>query len=272
MSGERSLAGIWQPVLVLVVGLVLVGYGLSIDPGRPTCGSTAMSPGQICETTSKGVPRKQNYDELSAEAQKSRLWFPIGGGVVALAGIGWGVLMLVRRGRPASAKKKPADSATASPQPSAGPAPAGGSTAVSSGQWVRRSGGHPTGHPQPQHPYPPQPPHPAQQPPAPWPHSQASAPWPQSQASAPWPPHQPQGYPHQQPPPQPQGPPPQAPPQAYPQQAPPHHPQHQAYPQQPPPPAQAYPQPPHIWPPQPAPPRAASPRQPLSGPTPPRHR
>ena len=202
MAGKRSLTDIWKPALVVVIGLVLVGYGLSIDPNAPACGSTPMEPGQICETTSKGVPRKQSYEDMVAEGQQKRLGFPIGGGVVALAGIAWGVLMVVRRRGAGAAKGTPGAAVAAPPTP-APPAPA---PSTSSGQWVRQ----------------PREPQPGPQ----YPHGRSSAPWPQQQP-----------YPQQAPPPPPQQP---YPPQAYPPQQtyPPQQPCPAPWPNQPP---QAYP-------------------------------
>ena len=87
MAKRSLLADLWKPALVVLIGAVLIGYGFGIDPTEPDCNSAPLAPGQICEVTVKGATVRQGYDDLVAQGRTRRLGFPIGGGVVVLAGL-----------------------------------------------------------------------------------------------------------------------------------------------------------------------------------------
>lgn len=100
-NGEQS-RHLGRPIFVVLLGLALIVWGLRIDPAAAECGSRPMSQGQVCDIVTKSGTQRRTYDELVAERQSQRLWYPLGGTALLLAGAGWAVWSL-RRSRTAKA-------------------------------------------------------------------------------------------------------------------------------------------------------------------------
>jgi hypothetical protein len=91
---------VWKPILLLVVAAVLFGWGLQIDPDRPRCGPTPMTPEMVCSTQGKGGPQQRDYAQMVTEARAWQVGLPLAGGVLAVAGITWLVVLVRRRNQP----------------------------------------------------------------------------------------------------------------------------------------------------------------------------
>lgn len=91
---------LWRPALLLVVAAVLIGWGLQIDPDRPTCGSTPMTPQMVCATDGRGGPEQRDYGEMVAEARAWQIGTPVAGTLLGVAGTTWLVVLVRRRKAP----------------------------------------------------------------------------------------------------------------------------------------------------------------------------
>jgi hypothetical protein len=87
-------------IAFLVLGAGLTFGGISeLTSDRVSCGSTSMSPGDICSVTSNGSSSELTYDEQKSNNQRTGYILVGLGGVFLLFGVGSIVGAVVRRGR-----------------------------------------------------------------------------------------------------------------------------------------------------------------------------
>jgi hypothetical protein len=83
---------------LLILGLIALGIGIYLMGQTDVkCGSEVMSPGDICETTRKGVSTESTYEEQKSSNQLSAKILTGVGGAMTLGGAGWIIVGLTRR-------------------------------------------------------------------------------------------------------------------------------------------------------------------------------
>lgn len=97
MVRKKPVRDLWKPVLLLIAGAVLIGWGLQIDPGRPTCGATPMTPDMVCSTDGRGGPLQRDHAQMVAEARAWRWGTQVAGGALAVVALARSIVLVRRR-------------------------------------------------------------------------------------------------------------------------------------------------------------------------------
>jgi hypothetical protein len=92
----------WRAIGAVVLGAVLIGYGVM-------CGVDVMSPGDMCETTRRGITRTYTYEEMKENASLA----PFGAMGVGALFILYGGFQLWRAKKKAAAAAPAADATPA---------------------------------------------------------------------------------------------------------------------------------------------------------------
>ena len=83
---------------LLILGLIALGIGIFLmSQTEVKCGSEIMQPGDVCETTRKGVTTENTFDEQKSSNELSAKILTGVGGAMTLGGAGWIIVSLVRR-------------------------------------------------------------------------------------------------------------------------------------------------------------------------------
>ena len=83
---------------LFILGIIALGIGIFLmGQTEVKCGSEVMSPGDICETTRKGVSTESTYEEQKASGELSAKILTGVGGAMTLGGGAWIVISLLRR-------------------------------------------------------------------------------------------------------------------------------------------------------------------------------
>lgn len=101
----------WRAIGAVVLGAVLIGYGVyaQLFPSADVmCGVDVMSPGDMCETTRRGITRTYTYEEMKENASLA----PFGAMGVGALFILYGGFQLWRAKKKAAAAAAPAADAT----------------------------------------------------------------------------------------------------------------------------------------------------------------
>lgn len=76
----------WRAIGAIVIGVLVLAFGayMQLFPsGDVMCGTDVMSPGDLCETTRRGVTRTYTFDEMKENASTAPL-VAMGFGAVAI--------------------------------------------------------------------------------------------------------------------------------------------------------------------------------------------
>jgi hypothetical protein len=101
----------FRAIGAIVIGVLAIGFGLysGLSPSdQVLCGTEVMQPGDLCDTTRRGITSTYTYDEMKENASQTP-WIALGAGILILA---YGIFLVLRaRRRAAAAAATPAPAA-----------------------------------------------------------------------------------------------------------------------------------------------------------------